>query len=111
MEKSYKDKLFELVYDYRNNLTWKRDEKSNYSDYECEIGGIKLRVVSHSEGDYLQVLRTCADYRCYDKKDYPKVSEILDAAYNQWVAKRDEVFFKDMFSKVFNALGKNETYN
>lgn len=111
MEKSYKDKLFELVYDYRNNLTWKRDEKSNYADYECEVGGLTLRVVSDGEGEYLQVLRTCADYRCYDKKDYPKVAEILDVAHNQWVAKRDEVFFKDTFGKLFNALGKNETYN
>lgn len=110
MEKSYKDKLFELIYYYRNNLTWERDEGSNHTDYECEVGGLTLRVVSHGEGEYLQVLRNCADYRCYSKEDYPKVLEILDAAHNQWVTKRDEVFYKDAFGKLFNALGENETY-
>lgn len=109
MEKSYKDKLFELVYNHRNNLTWKRDEKSNYADYACEFGGVTLRVVSDGEREYLQVCNW-TDYRFYDEKDYPKVIEILEAAHKQWVAKRDEVFFNDAYGKLFNALGKNETY-
>lgn len=110
MDKTYKDRLFELIYVYRKILIWKRDEKSNYTDYECEIGGLTLRVVS-AEYEYLQVVSNCTDYRCYDAKDYPRVREILEVAHEQWVAQKDDIFFKDAFVKLSYALGKKESDN
>lgn len=110
MDKTYKDRLFELIYVCRKILIWKRDERSNYTDYECEIGGLKLRVVS-AESEYLQVVSNCTDYRFYDAKDYPRVREILEVAHEQWIAQKDDIFFKDAFGKLIDALGKKESDN
>lgn len=104
-EKSYKDKVFEWVCSNAEKLRWVRDESSTYSDYECRIeDGLTLRVVSNREGQYLQVLRSYSDFRIYDAKDYPKVSDILQIAYRQWSDERDEEFFEEIFKRLGKAF-------
>lgn len=104
-EKSYKDKVFEWVCSNAENLRWVRDESSNYLDCECKIeDGLTLRVVSSREGQYLQILQSCSNYRIYDAKDYPKVSDILQIAYRQWSNERDEEFFKGIYERLDKAI-------
>lgn len=105
-EKSYKDKVFDLICSNAEKLKWVRDESSSYSDYECEIeeNGLTLRAVSNREGEYIQILRSCTDYRIYDAKDYPKVIDILQVAHKQWNDKRDEEFFKGVYKRLSKAL-------
>lgn len=104
-EKSYKDKVFEWVCSNAENLRWVRDESSTYSDYECKIeDGLTLRVVSNREGQYLQILQSCSNYRIYDAKDYPKVGDILQIARRQWCDERDEEFFKGIYEKLDKAI-------
>ena len=104
-EKSYKENVFEWVCSNAEKLKWVRDESSNYSDYECRIeDGLTLRVVSSQGGQYLQVLRSYSDFRIYDAKDYPKVSDILHIAYRQWSDERDEEFFEDIFKRLDKAF-------
>ena len=100
MEKSYKDKVFDVIYENRDNLAWVRDESVKYSDYECNIGDLKLRVVSCKNEKYLQVLQSLTNYSSYNVEEYPKVSEILDSCYKQWQAKVEDAFFKDVFYKL-----------
>ena len=107
-EKSYKDKVFEWVCSNAEKLRWVRDENSNYLDCECRIeDGLTLRVVSSQGSQYLQVLRSYSDFRIYDAKDYPKVSDILQIAYKQWCVerdKRDEKFFEGIFKRLGKAF-------
>ena len=104
-EKSYKDKVFEWVCSNAEKLRWVRDENSNYLDCECKIeDGLTLRVVSNREGQYLQILQSCSNYRIYDAKDYPKVSDILQIAYRQWSNERDEEFFEGIFKRLDKAF-------
>ena len=104
-EKSYKDKVFEWVCSNAEKLRWVRDESSTYSDYECRMeDGLTLRVVSNREGQYLQILQSCSNYRIYDAKDYPKVSDILQIAYRQWSDERDEEFFEEIFKRLGKAF-------
>ena len=104
-EKSYKDKVFEWVCSNAENLRWVRDEGSTYSDYECKMeDGLTLRVVSNREGQYLQILKSCSDYRIFDAKDYPKVGDILQIARRQWSDERDEEFFEDIFKRLDKAI-------
>ena len=104
-EKSYEDKVFEWVCSNAENLRWVRDESSTYSDYECRMeDGLILRVVSNREGQYLQILQSYSDYRIYDVKDYPKVSDILHIAYRQWSDEHDEKFFEDVFKRLDKAF-------
>ena len=104
-EKSYKDKVFEWVCSNAEKLRWVRDENSNYLDCECKIeDGLTLRVVSSQENQYLQVLRSYSDFRIYDAKDYPKVSDILQIARRQWCDERDEEFFKGIYERLDKAI-------
>lgn len=103
--KSYKENVFEWVCSNAEKLRWVRDENSNYLDCECKIeDGLTLRVVSNREGQYLQILQSCSNYRIYDTKDYPKVSDILHIAYRQWSDERDDEFFEDIFKRLDKAF-------
>lgn len=99
-----KEKVFGLVLNYCRNLDWVRDSSSSYLDYECNLGEYKVRVVGVRSGNYLQIMRSCTDYRLYEEKDYPDVNEILESAIRHCREKDDEDFFADVLAKFESAI-------
>ena len=99
--KTYKEKVLEFIVENVNRFNWVQDKQSNYTDYEAELkSGITLRVVSNWEGKYLQILKSCTDYQCYNGSEYPEVENILDAIIEQETNKKRENFFESVYEKL-----------
>lgn len=99
--KTNKTKVLEFIVENVNRFNWVQDKASNYTDFEAKLkSGITLRVVSHREGKYFQILKTCTDYQCYDAKEYKEVVTILDAILNKAKEKRTEEFFGYVYDKL-----------
>lgn len=98
--KTYKANVLEFIVENVHRFNWVQDKQSNYTDYEAELkSSITLRVVSNREGKYLQILKTCSDYQCYNANEYRDVEKILDAILEEEKRKRCETFFENVYEK------------
>lgn len=103
--KDNKTKVLEFIVENVNRFNWVQDKQSNYTDYEAELkSGIILRVVSNWEGKYLQILKSCTDYQCYNASEYPEVKNILDAIIEHEKNNECENFFESVYNKLIEEI-------
>lgn len=99
--KDNKKKVLEFIVENVHRFDWVQDKNSRYTDLEAKLkSGITLRVVSNAEITYLQILKSCSDYQCYDASEYRDVEKILNAISEIEKRKKEEKFFDDVYEKL-----------
>lgn len=98
---NYKNKVLEFIVTNCDRFDWQQDKSSNYTDFEAKLkSGITLRVVSNKEGVYLQILKSCTNYECYDAEQYRDVEKILDSIRAKMRQKKEDEFFESVYNKL-----------